>query len=62
MNIMTVTSGDLPNYPTKYYIDCPIDVEMSGPELRRIEIPRALAIYISNLQHENERLKNERRS
>lgn len=52
MNIMMVTSKDIPNYPTKYYIDCPIDVEMSDPELRRIEIPRALAIYISNLQQE----------
>jgi len=56
MNIMTVTY--IPDHPTKYYIDCPIDVEMFGPEIRRIEIPRELAIYISNLQQEIAKLKN----
>jgi hypothetical protein len=35
----------------KFYLDCPIDV-YPGTELRRIEVPRELARYVSSLQDE----------
>lgn len=60
MNIITVAaeSSEL-LYPRKFYIDCPVDVEIFGSECRRIEIPRELALYIIRLKKENEMLKRE---
>lgn len=57
MNVMCVDAhlGE----PQRFYIDCPLDVEMIGPELRRIEIPRELARYITDLQQSNRQLGSE---
>ena len=43
----------------RYWIDCPLDVELHDPEVRRIEVPRELALYIQRLQFENARLSAE---
>lgn len=57
-NVMTVTAeGESFTAPKRFFIDCPLDVEMHEPEYRRIEIPRELAKYIKRLQSENSRLK-----
>lgn len=65
VNIMVVTTGDPDRgkftVPRKFYIDCPLDVEMNDPELRRIEIPRELAAYIDRIQIENENMRLELR-
>ena len=51
MNIIREHSDNL-FMPVKYYIDCPCDSEMHGPQVKRIEIPRELARYIRNLQEQ----------
>ena len=60
LNIITVSSNGYPSgsfYPQKFYIDVPCDKEMSEAELTRIEIPRALAQYIADLQQDNLELR-----
>lgn len=60
MNIISVESPSNEwEYPRKFYIDCPLDLEMHPPQLKRIEIPRALALYIRSLQEENLNLRTE---
>ena len=39
--------------PVSYFIDIECDVEMASPQLRRINIPRRLALYIKELQDDN---------
>ena len=42
---------------SSFFIDVPIDVELEQPACKRIEIPRALARYIHNLQQDNMELR-----
>ena len=65
LNIIVVKPGSFTG-PTQFFIDCPIDTWMDdlggvATELKRIEIPRELALYIDTLQNEIKRLKNERK-
>ena len=58
MNIITVTAEPSSmEHPRKFYIDCPVDVEIEGAECRRIEIPRELALYITRLKDSNTMLR-----
>ena len=61
-NVMTmVGSSGVPTEKPRYFIDCPVDVEMHDAELRRIEIPRELAVYLNDIRRENEELKDKLR-
>jgi len=59
IQIMETVSSHSLSQPHRYYIDCPIDVEMHEPEVRRIEIPRELAKYIKKLQSKVSSLQTE---
>jgi len=51
MDIITTEGDGFFNLDKRrFYIDCLVDVEMHDAEIRRIEIPRELAKYITKLQ------------
>ena len=59
MNIMEVNGLER----LRYYIDCPIDIypthtNGADTEVRRVEIPRELAVYIESLKNELNKIKD----
>ena len=44
--------------PISYWIDIPCDVEFTEPSTRRVQIPRELALYLTQLQDSNKELKS----
>ena len=54
--IMVATSDQLFS-KVRYYTDVNLDVEMSMPQYKRIEIPRELALHINHMQDEIIQLK-----
>jgi len=58
MNIIEVRAGH-DFHQQHFFIDIECDVEMSETQVRRIEIPRRLAMYIKSLQDHNRELHNQ---